>query len=432
MTEINPQKETNALPAALSQRLSPTQWWQPTVALHSLWNRGLPPNVAIHSQLLWPLLLLPVVFINQIVTPHPIWIVLLVALLGLYGIAIVWVRAQAGHIQVERQRIGTILVAGDQLEEVFVLSNRSALPVLWAEVRDGSTLPGYHAGQVVGCSGNTSYRWNNKFTCRQRGLYQLGPHQLHLADPLGFFSLTIDFPQAETIVIYPRVLQLPTVVLPQGSQNSTAQRRRPLYGAQPASTVRAYQPTDSLRHVHWPITAHRGALMVKELESEPSGTVWILLDLDQAMRRGEGEHDTLEYSIVVAASLTAALLQDEERRTVGLYTISGMRESTEHRVVTLAPQSGQAQLWTILAGLAPLVHLQSSGINSSVVLVTDGGVEPQEAPMRTLLAGYGIDVQQLSSHAQLPPALTFRRTRRVIRSTPTGGAISYEVEEEVG
>jgi len=60
------------------------------------------------------------------------------------------------------------------------------------------------------------------------------------------------------------------------------------------------------------------------------------------------------------------------------------------------------------------------------------GAWSQEAPMRTLLAGYGIDVQQLSSHAQLPPALTFRRTRRVIRSTPTGGAISYEVEEEVG
>jgi len=34
--------------------------------------------------------------------------------------------------------------------------------------------------------------------------------------------------------------------------------------------------------------------------------------------------------------------------------------------------------------------------------------------------------------AQLPPALTFRRTRRVIRSTPTGGVVTYEEEEEVG
>jgi len=464
-----------------------------------LWNRGLPADVTIHHQLLWPLLLLPIVLLNQIVTPHPIWVVLLVAQVGLYGIAIAWVRLQAGHITVERKRIGTILVAGDQLEEAFTLSNHSPLPVLWAELRDESTLPGYHAGQVVSCNSNNHYRWSNKVVCQQRGLYRLGPQQLHLADPLGFFGLTIDFPQTDTVIIYPRVLHLPTVVLPQGSQSGTARRRRPLYGVQPAATVRAYQPTDSLRHVHWPITAHRGSLMVKELESEPSGTVWIILDLDQAVHRGEGENGTFEYSIVVAASLTAALLQDEERRDVGLYTISGNRaimdqtgvdqtgvdraaehSETDHTVVVMAPQSGQAQLWSILAGLAPvqptdislaeqlrsarisigkrstvivvtttpredapdwlaeLVHLQSSGISSSVMLVTDdeeGNTDDKnvnDSPMRDLLAGYGVDVQVLSAQAQLPPALTFRRTRRVIRSTPTGGAISYEVEEEVG
>lgn len=466
--------QTTGITSPLSRQSTLLTWWRPNLLLHTLWNRGLPAQVTIRHQLLWPLLLLPVVLINQIITPHPIWVVLLVALIGLYGIAIAWVRLQAGHITVERQRIGTILVAGDELEEAFVLTNSSPLPVLWAELRDESTLPGYSPGQVVGCNSNNSYRWNRKIICRQRGLYRLGPQQLHLADPLGFFGLTIDFPQTDTVVIYPRVLQLPTVILPQGSQSSTARRRRPLYGAQPAATVRAYQPTDSLRHVHWPITAHRGSLMVKELESEPSGTVWIILDLDQAVQRGDNEDGTLEYSIIVAASLTAALLQGEERRDVGLYTISGERARADHAVVAITPQNGQAQLWSILARLAPvqatdvplaeqlhsarmsigkrstiivvtaapredapdwlaeLVHLQSSGISSSVMLVTEGDETAADAPMRELLAGYGIDVQLLSSQAQLPPALTFRRTRRVIRNTPTGGAISYEVEEEVG
>lgn len=465
---------SNGRAPALPPQSANRKQWRLTTALQQLWNRGLPPRILIRQQLLWPLLLLPIALINQLITPHPVWVVLIVALLGLYGTAILWVRAQATEITLERKRIGSVLVAGDQLEENFTLSNQSMLPVLWAELRDRSTLPSYHVGQVVGCSSNNHYRWNTKVTCGQRGVYRLGPQQLYLADPFSLFALTIDYPQTETIVIYPRVLRLPSLPLPQGSQSGAARRRRPLLGVQPAATVRAYQPTDSLRHVHWPITAHRGMLMVKELESEPSGTVWILLDLDEAIQRGEGEQGTFEYSVTAAASLTAALLQDDERRTVGLYTISGKQTEQQHDVIAIAPQSGQAQLWTILAGLAPvrptdiplteqlhsarssigkrstvivvttdprqeapswlaeLVHLQSSGVSSSVVLITEEAAPPPDTPLRALLAGYGIDLQRLSSQATLPPALTFRRTRRVIRSTPTGGAISYEVEEEVG
>ncbi len=441
--------------------------------LQSLWNRGLPPHIVIQSKLLWPLLLLPIILLNQLVTPHPIWVVLLVALAGLYTIALVWVRSLAEQVTMQRRRIGTLLVAGDELEEEFLLTNRSAFPVLWAEVCDASTVPDYQPGRVVGCSGHNSIRWNSKVRCRHRGVYRLGPYEVYLADPLGFFTLTISIAQSDTVLIYPRVLRLPTVVLPQGTQNGTARRRRPLLGAQPPATVRAYQPTDSLRHVHWPITAHRGMLMVKELESEPSGTVWIVLDLDQAVQRGSGERGTLEYSIIAAASLTAELLQDDDRRAVGLFTIAGQRATEEQKVVALTPQSGQAQLWTILAGLAPLqptdiplaellrsartslgkrstvivvttapndavppwlaelLHLQGGGVNSSVLLVTEEEQRDTTA-LRALISRYGIDLQLLSTQQQLPPALTFRRTRRVIRSTPTGGAVSYDVEEEVG
>lgn len=473
------------------------------LSLHDLWNRDLPEQVEIRHQIVWPLWLLPIVLFNQIVTPHPIWLVLLVVLAGLYGVAIYWVRVQATTITMERRRLGATLVAGDQLEEEFVLHNHSPLPVIWAEVRDQSTIPDYRMGRVVACGSNTSYRWNAAVTCRHRGVYQLGPYHLRLADPIGLFTLTIAFTETDTVIIYPRVLRLPTVPMPEGSQSGTARRRRPLLGNQPSAAVRSYQPTDSLRHVHWPTTAHRGQLMVKEMESEPSGTVWVLLDLDQHVQQGVGEAGTLEYGIIVAASLTAELLQDDDRRAVGLFTISGTSsmpsvstvalsplESTataaeetsvedEQQPVIIPPQSGQAQLWHVLAGLAPvqpstvaltdllrsaraslgrratviivtpypangamhaeippwlaeLVHLQGTGIHSSVIFVTAEEQTAAEDTVTPLLSRYGIPTQIMATSAQLPAALTFRRTRRVIRSTPTGGAISIEVEEEVG
>ena len=102
-----------------------------------------------------------------------------------------------------------------------------------------------------------------------------------------------------------------------------------------------------MRHIHWPSTAHRSQLMVKELELEPSGDVWIVLNLHAAVQRGDGRGGTLEYAIILAASMAAEMVSGRERRAVGLLTASG------NEVVALPPQAGQAQLWAIMAALAP-------------------------------------------------------------------------------
>jgi len=451
-------------------------------SLAKVWNRDLPANTRISARILWPVLIVPIALINQLVTPHPIWIVLLIAIGGLYGIGYYWVRSQARTVNLRRVRVGTLLVAGDTLREEFELRNDSNLPVLWAEFFDQSTLPDYQAGRVVACGANNAYRWHAGVECRRRGVYQLGPHQLTLGDPFGLFTLRMQFDQTDPVLIYPRVAHLPQVTLPQGNAEGTARRRRPLWGALPSASVREHQPTDSLRYIHWPVTAHRGTLMVKELEIEPSGSVWIVLDLNARAHSGEGEQSTLETAIVAAASIAAELLNRSDRRTVGLLTLAG-----EQQLTVLAPQAGQAQLWAILAALAPVqpttvslaeflhnslatlgrrgslivitpqvspltgdphsdqpapaeqdwtaevVHLQALGLAASVLLITAATADAQSAEgVRMLLARYNIPLQTLQAGTRLPAALTFRRKRKVIRSTPTGGAVTYEVDEEVG
>jgi uncharacterized protein (DUF58 family) len=471
------------------------------------WNRGLTDQVVITHRILWPLLLLPIALLNQLVAPHPVWIVLVVTLVGLYGVGLIWVRSQALTVNVKRKRLGSVLVVGDSLREEFELENHSPWPVLWAEFIDHSTLPGYNAGRVVGSAANTNYRWHSVVECRQRGIYRMGPHELVLGDPFGLFELTIRDSEHELIMIYPRVAHLPVVALPQGDTSGTTRRRRPSSGPLPSASVRDYRATDSLRYVHWPLTAHRGELMVKELEIEPSGGVWIVLDLQGAAHQTVGEVSTLEFSVVVAASLASELLTHSDRRTVGLLTVSEhehfgslpaaetaweaelRRHATEYaaqttpasadapdQAVVVPPQTGPAHFWRILAALAPvqattlsladllrtnrstlgsrgmviivtpnvapppgeqdwtaeLLHLESLGLASSVILITppETGLEAGEA-VRSVLAHHDIPVQTLSAGTRLPSALTFRRTRKVVRNTPTGGAVTYEVEEEV-
>jgi uncharacterized protein (DUF58 family) len=472
--------------------------------LSALWNRGLPARVRISQRVIWPLWLLPIALLNQLVAPHPVWVVLVVALLFIYSIALIWVRSQATAVDIKRERVGAVLLAGDTLREEFRLTNNSPFPVLWAECIDHSTFPGYTAGRVVGCGAGSQYRWHTSYICRSRGIFQLGPHDLRLADPLGLFQVSIHDDESDIVLIYPSVAHLPVVTLPHGDASGAARRRRPLPGPLTSASVRDYRATDSLRYIHWPLTAHRGALMVKELEIEPSGGVWIILDLNRAAHRTVDEVSTLEFSVTVAASLAGELLLGGERRVVGLLTVSdhppvlpglvptdeGVRAlaapmpvlsrngaDLNERAVVEPPQAGQSQLWRILAALAPvqatelslaellqtsrrvlgrrgtvvlvtphtnlvpgetpwtaeLLNLEAAGLASSVVLITAPD-EPVEVatPLRTLLTRYDIPVQTLQAGTRLQAALAFRRTRKVVRNTPTGGVVTYEVEEEVG
>lgn len=446
-------------------------------------NRGLPERSEVRVRIGWPLLLLPVVLLNQLFAPHPVWVVLAVTLTGLYALGYFWVRGLAPAVTVQRHRLSSILVAGDLLQEEFELHNDGPIPVLWAEFVDDSDLPGYAAGRVVACGPRAFYRWRMEVECGRRGVFRLGPHALHMQDPFGLFAVRIDFPHSDMVLIYPRVVRLPRLALPHGNTQGTDRRRRPLHGVQPAATVTEYHPGDSLRHIHWRSSAHRGRLMVTELETEPSGDVWIVLDLYQGVHTGEGASSTLEYGVILAASLAAELLAVSDRRAVGLLAAGGASDAAEVTTTLLVPQAGQAQLWRIMAALAriqagdvrlaellagsrtslgrrgsvvvitaqfgvdghgnwpaELLHLKGIGLESSVVLIApsaDAGGAPEAIQARigatqVVLARADIPATVVEAGSPLQSALRFRRTRTVTRSTPTGGVVTYEVEEEVG
>lgn len=450
-------------------------------------NRGLAEDRRIELRIAWPLWLIPVVLVNQLLAPHAVWMVFLIALCGFYLLGYLWVRNQAPAVALTRRRVGSILVAGDLLQEEFEIKNDHALPLLWAEFIDDSSVPDYAVGRIIACEGNNLYRWRTEVLCKQRGLFRLGPHLLRLQDPLGLFAVTVMNRHEEVVVIYPRVVHLPHLQLPRGNAQGGDRQRRPMLGNLPAATISEYQPGESLRFVHWPSTARRGRMMVKDLEIEPSGNIWLVLNLDRRVQQGEGALGTLEHGIVVAASLAADLLNGRDQRAVGLLAYGGEDGETGHGgLVQVLPSVGSAHTWPILSALAPvkagelglanllassrerigrrstltvitavakddsrtgdgvdakgsldwvaeLVHLKGIGVDSSVVLIAAADAdEHAEEAIQALLARLDIPCSLMVAGAPLAALLTFRRRRRVVRTTPTGGAVSYEVDEEVG
>ena len=82
--------------------------------------------------------------------------------------------------------------------------------------------------------------------------------------------------------------------------------------------------------------------------------------------------------------------------------------------------------------IAELVQAQGVGLASSVLLVTRAEEAANCQAALHQLIQLSIPAQILRTDMPLRTALTYRRKRKVIRSTPTGGAFTVEVEEEVG
>lgn len=141
--------------------------------------------------------------------------------------------------------------------------------------------------------------------CEKRGFYRLGPVGLASSFPLGLAEARQSRNDGvQTLTIYPEVF--PIVALPLLGSPSQIHRGGFLLpegaGAAEFSGLREYRRGDNPRHVHWPTTARRNELMVKEFEPLASACLYIALDLAADANLGKGRHSTLEYAVRIAAS----------------------------------------------------------------------------------------------------------------------------------
>jgi uncharacterized protein (DUF58 family) len=291
-----------------------------------------------------PLVLLTVFLFQHLVSPSRVWIYLISGLGGLLVISYLWSREMAERVRASRELRYTWIQVGDLLEEQFAVVNYSSLPVLWAEINDGSDVPGYSISRVETIPSNSERTWTTHGHCRQRGLFTLGPWEVRMGDPFGLFRAVLQYPEFETLLVYPPVANLPPIQLPEGTTSGSIRSHvRSLHVTTNAAGIRDYVAGDSFHHIHWPSTARRQAMMSKEFDQEPSGDLWIVLDLDEGVQAGQGEESTEEYGVILAASLADRVLR--ENRAVGL-----VAHGEERVFIPLG--KGRGHLWRILRGLA--------------------------------------------------------------------------------
>jgi len=133
-----------------------------------------------------------------------------------------------------------------------------------------------------------SYRGTYVLERVPRGRYVVEEARATIEDPFGLARAEVDLDAKGSLLVYPRLVAIDRLFSESGAHAQDGRRlllRRPT--GFDLHSVREYEQGESLRKVHWPTTARRGRLMVKELEDAPRDEIAVILDADAGAVAGE-------------------------------------------------------------------------------------------------------------------------------------------------
>jgi uncharacterized protein (DUF58 family) len=328
---------------------------------------------------------------------NPIYFRLTVVLLFVLAANGVWAGVSILGVDLVRVTRTTRKQVGEIFSENFEVINRSIIPKAWLKVTDLAHMAVGSGSRVLTWVGGKQSRNYVAYTfLQERGWFTLGPTQVETGDIFGLFLLKKNFSTRSRLLVVPYTVNIQSFPAPFGIlPGGRALRQKTLEVTPYAGGVREYVQGDPLKRIHWPSSARKQKLIVKEFEKDPLAEVWIFLDARASVQcqkpteNGIGPREfwwlkrnqafelppkTEEYAVSIAASIAKYYIN--QKREVGLV-------SAGQNYTILPAERGERQLGKILETLAvlqaegemPLSGLISSQLShlargSTIIIIT--------------------------------------------------------------
>ncbi|MBT8246446.1 MAG: DUF58 domain-containing protein, partial [Acidimicrobiia bacterium] len=181
------------------------------------------------------------------------------------------------------------------------VANRGRRSLINAEFTDDVGELGSAVFQIGRLPGKTTADAGYRIVCRPRGVYQIGPAELVISDPLDLAAVRTTAGGVDRLVVYPAIETLDGFPTTRGHDPSV-QSAHPSHapsGGDDFFTLREYRQGDDLRRVHWPSSAKRDELMIRQLEIPWQSRALVLLD----SRASTHTSETFEQAVKGTASV---------------------------------------------------------------------------------------------------------------------------------
>lgn len=271
-----------------------------------------------------------------------------VGLLLAVGIARTWARAVRGPVSLELAVDPAKAAEGDRVSLRVTARRASRVPVGAVTFRAMLGARGEVECRLAGHGRVASATLDlGRLT---RGRYELTDARVELSDHLGLGVVSVPVAARAAVLVRPRLVEVRSLFSEVGRLGRDGRRlllRRPV--GFDFHSVREYEQGESLRRVHWPSTARRGQLMVKELQDAPRDTVAVLLDCDPAGEASGPAGSSFDAAVRSAGSLVLALVGRGRRavlltngrvpQAVPVRTLGGDIEATLDALAVVEPNA---------------------------------------------------------------------------------------------
>ncbi|MFD1175569.1 DUF58 domain-containing protein [Paenibacillus puldeungensis] len=260
---------------------------------------------------------------------------------------------------------------GDTIEMVEVIANAKLLPLPWLRL-ESSIAAGLTFGNQSNLAIHTGDIYQNhislfylkpyrqitrrhQVTCSQRGLYRLESATMTTGDPLGLSTEVKQFPLGLELLVYPRILTLAELPLPNHSWlGELAVRRWIVEDPFLTAGIRNYRPGDPMGNINWKATARTGELQVHKRDYTADHRLMICLNLEvsDSMWKAVTEPGRIELGIRYAATVADHALNS------GLaagFLCNGCLVDGPKEPVRIEPQAASDRLELLLGTMARLV-----------------------------------------------------------------------------
>lgn len=224
--------------------------------------------------------------------PYYIFFIILMTII----VSLVYTVIISKKIEITQKPAKNYYHVGDLLETRTVVYNESILTIPYIEIKNDivKNIAGIKPkGSIVYILPFDSKTIIDKMNCKYRGYYSYNTIKINISDIFGIFSIAKDIKCNELITIYPKITKLNRFNIKSLQIYGTASTRKKANEDYSSITdIRKYYPGDSLKKIHWKVSAKRNMLHVKNYEMNGSAETDIFINF-----RGEDYYEPKRMDI---------------------------------------------------------------------------------------------------------------------------------------
>lgn len=258
------------------------------------------------------------------------------------------------------------LFTGDTINIEYQVENRSFFNIPYMEIQSDFTrqLAGKDISKVL-LALDKKKSFNNKesIILKRRGYYQLGELNVTIRDVFRFYSFKKKIVSNTSLLVYPETINLSTFEITAGLQagellihNSSFQDKSRV------SSLRDYREGDSVKSMHWKLSARKDNPIVKDYESRVDTNAVIFMDNNKLLFKKDVDRRLEDKAADIALSIINYCLNNS-------IEISLETQNEENYIEIQGQQN--SDLKSFLEGLARFSGNGSLDIRSLLMLRID-------------------------------------------------------------